>query len=103
MEKGPEVGSKAPLLPETLRLRIPRSSLRYLLVHLLQHKYGYTTKKPTFMDPVKRHTRIRKFIIEMDRALKMQDSIYVGGKFEVRGEYVLVFTDETYIHQTTRP
>jgi transposase len=55
------------------------------------------------MDPIKRHQRIRKYIIEMDRALHMQDSRYVEGKFEVRGEYVLVFTDETYIHQTHAP
>ncbi len=33
----------------------------------------------------------------------MQDAIYVGGRFEVRGEYVIVFTDETYIHQTHSP
>ena len=71
MEFGPDDGSSAPPLPEALRVKIPRSSLRYLLIHHLEQRYRYTTKKPTFSDPVKRHNRIRKFIIEMDRALQL--------------------------------
>ena len=59
--------------------------------------------KPTFTDKVKRHNLIRKFIIELDRALNLQDAVYAGGQFYVRGEYVVVFTDETYIHQTHSP
>jgi hypothetical protein len=84
-------------------MHIPRSSLRYLLIHLLGHRYRYTSRKPTFTDKVKRHNRIRKFIIELDRALTLQDAVYAGGQFFVRGEYVVVFTDETYIHQTHSP
>jgi hypothetical protein len=39
----------------------------------------------------------------MDRALILQDGIYISGKFEVRGNYVIVFTDETRIHQHYSP
>jgi hypothetical protein len=84
-------------------MKIPRSSLRYLLIHHLGHRYRYTKRRPTFTDTKKRHTRIRKFIIEMDRALHLQNATYVAGKFVVRGDYVIVFTDETYIHQTHSP
>ena len=35
MEFGPDEGSSAPPLPEALRVKIPRSSLRYLLIHHL--------------------------------------------------------------------
>jgi hypothetical protein len=43
-------------------------------------------------------------MIEMDRALKMQDATWTeGGDFQVRGDYVLVFTDETYLHQNHSP
>jgi len=42
---------------------------------------------------VKRHHRIRKFMIEMGRALKMQDSTWTeGGDFHVRGDYVRVLS-----------
>jgi arginine deiminase len=64
-----------------------------LLIHHLQLNYRYTKKKTTFSDPVKRHHRIRKFMIEIDRALKMQDATWTeGGDFQVRGDYVLVLS-----------
>ena len=69
---GEEAGISAPVLPEALRVKIPRASLRYLLIHHLKLNYRYTKKKITFSDPKKRHQRIRKYTIEMDRALKMQ-------------------------------
>ena len=99
---GAEETEAAPVLAEALRVDIPRASLRYLLIHHLQLNYRYTKKKTTFSNPVKRHNRIRKFMIEMDRALKMQDATWTeGGDFQVRGDYVLVFTDETHLHQKT--
>ena len=101
---GAEETEAAPVLAEALRVDIPRASLRYLLIHHLQLNYRYTKKKTTFSNPVKRHHRIRKFMIEMDRALKMQDATWTeGGDFQVRGDYVLVFTDETYLHQNHSP
>jgi hypothetical protein len=101
---GAEEMEAAPVLAEALRVDIPRASLRYLLIHHLQLNYRYTKKKTTFSDPVKRHHRIRNFMIEMDRALKMQDATWTeGGDFQVRGDYVLVFTDETYLHQNHSP
>ncbi len=53
MELGPDEGSKAPALPEALRMKIPRSSFRYFLIRHLGHRYRYTTKKPTFTDAKK--------------------------------------------------
>ena len=102
MEYGPdEEEPESPALPPELRVKVPRSSLRYLLLHRLKFRYGFAKKKPAFSDPVKRHLRIRKFMIEMDRALQLQDAVWEDdGTFVVRGEYVIVFTDETYIHQT---
>ena len=41
------------------------------------------------MPGVKRHMRIRKFVIEMNRALKLEEG----------GDYVTMRTDESYIHQ----
>ena len=84
---GAEETEAAPVLAEALRVDIPRASLRYLLIHHLQLNYRYTKKKTTFSNPVKRHHRIRKFMIEMDRALKMQDATWTeGGDFQVRGD-----------------
>ena len=104
MEYGPdEEEPESPALPPELRVKVPRSSLRYLLLHRLKFRYGFAKKKPAFSDPVKRHLRIRKFMIEMDRALRMQDAEYLEGKLEIRGEFVIVFTDETYIHSTHAP
>ena len=81
------------MIAEALRVDIPRASLRYLLIHHLQLNYRYTKKKTTFSDPVKRHHRIRKFMIEMDRALKIQVATWTeGGDFQVRGDYVLVLS-----------
>ena len=90
---GAEETEAAPVLAEALRVDIPRASLRYLLIHHLQLSYRYTKKKTTFSDQVKRHHRIRKFMIEMDRAFKMQDATWnEGGDFQVRGDYVLVLS-----------
>ena len=98
MRDGPhEQEPEAPPLEPELRIDIPRSSLRYFLIHRLKFHFGYSKKKPVFSDAVKRHSRIRKFMIEMDRALQLQDAVWEDdGTFVVRGEY----TDETYIHQT---
>jgi len=90
---GADETEAAPVLAEALRVNIPRASLLYLLIHHLQLNYQYTKKKTTFSDPVKRHHRIRKFMIEMDRAFKMQDATWTeGGDFQVRGDYVLVLS-----------
>jgi hypothetical protein len=90
---GAEETEAAPVLAEALRVYIHRASLRYLFIHHLQLNYRYTKKTTTFSDPVKRHHRIRKFMIEMDRALKMQDATWTeGGDFQVRGDYVLVLS-----------
>ena len=81
------------MLAEALRVDIPRASLSYLLIHHLQLNYQYTKKKTTFSDPVMRHHRIRKSMIEMDRAFKTQDATWnEGGDFQVRGDYVLVLS-----------
>ena len=101
MRHGPhEQEPEAPPLAPELRMDIPGTSLRYCLIHRLKFHFGYSKKKPTFSDPVKRNTRIRKFMIEMNRALEMQDAVFEGDRFVVRGDYVIGFTDETYIHQT---
>jgi hypothetical protein len=89
-----EIVDEAPTLPPDLRVNIPRSSLRYLLHHL-KFVYAYTRKKPTFTNPKKRHQRIRKYMIEIDRAVKLQDAVFHDdGTMEVRGEHVLVITGE---------
>jgi hypothetical protein len=79
--------------PEPLRVNIPRSSLRLMLTKHMGFEYAYTKKKGILMKGEVRHARIRKFVIELYRALKKQES----------GEYVVVFTDETYIHQNHSP
>ena len=58
----------APKLPPALYVSIPEASLRYLLIHHLALSYQYTKKKATFTEPKKRHQRICKFIIELNRA-----------------------------------
>ena len=71
MREGPASNEPdAPALATTLRMNIPRSSLRYLLIHRLN--LHYWEKRHSFLEPVKRHQRIRKCSIEMDRALHMQ-------------------------------
>ena len=50
------------------------SSLCYIPIHYLNLNYKYTKKAITFKNPMKRHRVVRKFIIEMDRALRMQDA-----------------------------
>ncbi len=79
--------------PNALRCNIPRSSLSYMLRKHMGFEYAYTKKKGTFMAGEKRHARIRKFVIEMNRALQKQAD----------GTHVIVFTDETYIHQNHSP
>jgi hypothetical protein len=51
------------VLAEALHVDIPRPSLRYLPIHHMELNYRYTKKKTTFLDPVKRHYRIRKSMI----------------------------------------
>ena len=46
------------------------------------------------MSGPKRHMRIRKFMIDMSRALKL-----AGDNDDGDEEYVVAFTDESYIHQ----
>jgi hypothetical protein len=59
MEYGPdEEEPESPALPPELRVKVPRSSLRYLLLHRLKFRYGFAKKKPAFSDPVKRHRRV---------------------------------------------
>ena len=90
MQDGPRVGSEDPPLPAEHRVLIPRSSLSYLLRKHLQYEFQYVNGKTRFnINNKKRHTRIRKFAIEISRALKLQAT----------GRWVIVFTDETYIHQ----
>ena len=79
--------------PESLRVRIPRSSLSYMLRKNMGYVYAYTKKKGALMKGEKRHAIIRRFVIEMHRALKAQE----------KGECIIVFTDETYIHQNHSP
>ena len=79
--------------PPSLRVRIPRSSLSYMLRKHMGYVYAYTKKKGALMKGEKRHARIRRFVIEMHQALKEQE----------KGECVIVFTDETYIHQNHSP
>ena len=101
---GDEGDPNSPVLPTNLRVDIPTSSLRYILIHHLNLNYKYTKKAITFKNPMKRHRVARKFIIEMDRALKMQDATWdEAGVMSVNGEYVIVFTDETKIHQNHSP
>ena len=101
---GEEEEEGQPQLPPNLQVDIPRASLRYLLIHHLQLSYEYTKKKPTFTNSKMRHKRIRKFIIELNRALKLQNAEWTQeGDFLVHGDYVIAFTDETYIHQNHSP
>ena len=86
---GDEDDPNSPVLPTNLRVDIPASSLRYILIHHLNFNYKYTKKAISFKNPVKRHRVVRKFIIEMDRALKMQDATWdEAGVMSVNGDYV---------------
>jgi hypothetical protein len=92
------------VLSAALHVDIPRASLRYMLIHHLKLVYTYTKKRQTFKNTVKRQHRIRRFMIEMDRALKLQDAVFGDdGSMEARGDYVMVFTDETYLHTNHSP
>ena len=70
-------------------------SLAYLPKKHLGYEFGYVNNNKTtnVMNTQKRHSRIRKFAIEMARALKLQEA----------GEFVMVFTDETYINTNHIP
>ena len=78
-----------PELKDELKCVIAKTSMFYLLHHHLGLDYKYTKKRGVFMATIPRQTRIRKFMIEFSRALVL----------EATGEYVIVFTDESYIHQ----
>jgi transposase len=94
MEHGPDPSCpEQPPLPEDLRTKIPRSTLSYWLTRFLKLEWSLTRKKGVFMKGQARHLRIRKFVIEMHRALKL----------EANDDYVICFTDETYIHQNHSP
>ena len=95
MEEGPRLNSDDPQLDSGLRVHIPRSSLAYLLKKHLGYEFSYVNNNKTtnIMNTQKRHSRIRKFAIEMARALKLQEA----------GEFVMVFTDETYINTNHIP
>ena len=95
MKHGPRPESDDPKFPEGCeRVTIPRTSLRYLLKEHLGYHFGYKKgKSATYMKPKARHSRIRKFAIEMSRALRM----------EAGGGWRIVFTDESYINQNHSP
>ena len=59
--------------PESLRVRIPRSSLSYMLRKHMGYVYAYTKKKGALMKGEKRHAIIRRFVIEMHKALQKQE------------------------------
>jgi hypothetical protein len=77
-----------PELSPELKCSIPRKSMLYLLRHHLGLDHKYTKKKGVLMTTPKRQTRIRQFMIEFSRALELEKT----------GEYVIVFTDESYIN-----
>jgi hypothetical protein len=94
MEHGPDPSCpEQPPLAEDLRTKIPRSTLSYWLTRFLKLEWSLTRKKGVFMKGQARHLRIRKFVIEMHRALKLEEN----------DDYVICFTDETYIHQNHSP
>jgi hypothetical protein len=82
-----------PPLPEEMRCKISRSSLLYYLHHHLDYERVYTKTGGLLKRSGSRHARIRKFVVEMHRARKMEDA----------GTHVVAFTDETYIHQNHSP
>jgi hypothetical protein len=96
MEDGPRPGSDDPPLDSGHRVRIPRSSLAYLLKKHLGYGFNYVNNHTVgsgTMDTKKRHAKIRKFAIEISRALKLQEG----------GEFVIAFTDESYVNQNHVP
>ena len=66
-----------------------------MLKHHLGLEFKYTKKDGGVMSGPKRHSRIRKFVIELSRAIQMED--------DGKGEFVICFTDESYIHQNHGP
>ena len=93
MENGRGSNLVLPELDEALRGRIPRTTLRYWLTRFLKLEYAYTKKKGVFMKGEARHLRIRKFVIEFYRALKLQEN----------EDYIVVFSDESYINTNHSP
>jgi transposase len=95
MMHGPRPESDDPKFPAGCeRITIPRTSLRHLLKEHLGYHFGYKKgKSATYMKPKARHARIRKFAIEMSRALEMESG----------GDWRIVFTDESYINQNHSP
>lgn len=87
MQEDPGEDASAPALREDLRVHIPRSSLRYVLIHYLGYRHGYTKKKVVFKELKKRNLRVRRFIFEMDRALKLQDGTYSRRHYTARARF----------------
>ncbi len=84
METGPDpkCPEHPPLAPE-LRRKISRSIFRHWLMKFLGLEWSYTKKKGLFMKGSDRHLRIREFVIEIHRALRLEET----------GEYVICFTE----------
>ena len=61
----------------------------------LGYEFGYVNNNKTtnVMNTQKHHSRIRKFAIEIARALKLQEA----------GEFVIVFSDESYVNTNHIP
>ena len=51
------------IAPESLRVRIPRSSLSYMLHKHMGYMYAYTKKKGALMKGEERRAIIRRFLI----------------------------------------
>ena len=96
MQESPGENASAPALSEDLRVRIPRSSLRYVLIHCLGYRHGYTKKKVVFKEPKKRHLRVRNVrgcwetaLVEMNKWLAVDKACNDGtdgGKIGVSGK-----------------
>ena len=92
MQLGERNNTHLPKLDPGIRRLIPRSTLRYWLKNFMGLEYAYG-KKGVYLKGETRHLRIRKFTIEFYRALKLEET----------GEYVIVYTDESYINQNHGP
>ena len=93
MEFGPMEDTDEPPLADGLKVAISRSSLSYIMRKHLGYEYRYTKKKGVLMKGIKRQMRMRRFAIELARAKNL----------EAKGTHILVWTDESYIHQNHAP
>lgn len=66
--------------------------IRYCLVHYLDYEYGRRRGTKVTSDP-NRIYKIRQYILDLNAALKLEEA----------GTHVLVYTDESYIHQNLSP